>query len=350
MKVFKHIRNNWILIWLVIVIISFSTLASYAAYTGTTTAKKVISLESRDSILFSSRYMYTTGTEMQPVLFNYTDGTTPNTPIVVVDVCNYDVSGNVYDKDFTFKIKARLVHRNGDDITASEWAALESSSAIPTGYTIAYKSHSDTTGALSSSYTSTVLTLTNVDQYLSSAQVYSCPGSDKTRYLFETKYPITDITNATSAYGIRIEAEIVENYSDIQSIWGMLRVMKGGSSTESTWEGKFMDDTSDDKKPADYDGINFQLSGNAEGIVKLTYRSDYIELDKDDYAAMTITDTDTSVTNYKTLTISVDAEVKSVYDLKFYWKKAPDSALAFNDSFIKAEFETSSNTTGEGGE
>ncbi|MCR5021790.1 hypothetical protein [Ruminococcus sp.] len=339
MKLFKVIRYNWIMVWLVVTAIILTSVVSYAAYTGTTTAKRVVSLSNRDSILFTSNYMKRVGTDIQPILVNYPEGTTPTaSPVVIVEVRNYDSSGNVYDKNFQFKVKARLVHSNGTDITSDEWTAISSK---PDNYKVAYKTYS--ANNLTDSYSNNKLTLTNIDQYLCNDVnediIFSCLGSDKTNYLFETFYDVNDIIT-TPTYGIRIEAEIVGSHGgDIDDIWGMMKVMKGGTSTKSTWEGKYMDDTSSPKKPADYDGINFQLSGNTKGKVKLTYRCDCVEIDKDDYKTLNLTDpVDTSVTNYKTLTIAVNAETTNMYDLRFYWIKAPDTSLAFNDNFIKAVF------------
>ena len=341
MKALKIIRNNWIIIWLMVISFSLASVFSYAAYTGTTTAKRVISLKSGDSILFSSRYMFRTGTEIEPILFSFEEGTIPSAPVVVVDVCNYDANGNIYGRNLHFKFKARLVHRNGSDITATEWNAL---TTVPMDYTVSYKSH---TGSSTASYPDAqALTLTYQDQYIidsADADIqFLCSASDKTRYLFETKYPVSDITGSNSAYGIRIEAEVVESYSDMDSIWGMLRVMNGGTGTRDKWEGKFMDDTTNNKKPSDYDGINYQISGNAEGTVTITYRSDCVEIDKDDLTTLgtvisSETPADSNGVKYKSLEFEVNPEDNSVFNMKFYWVIDPSSAKATSLIFNTTE-------------
>lgn len=348
MKLLKFFRNNWIAVWLIIAVCSLTSVISYAAYTGTTTAKRVISLSKRDSILFSSRYMSMSGTDMQPILFNYTSGETPSTPFIMVDVCNYDVNSNVYGSNFSYKIKARLVHNDGSQIYSSEWAAI----SHPTTYKISYQSVSS--GTLTEQYKSSLstnaLTLNNDFQYLSSGQEYQFKGSDKTRYLFKAEFDINDIINENSAYGIEIVAEVVGQHSNLGNISGKLRVIKGGTSTASTWFGKFMDDSSNNKKPADYDGINYQISGNAVGTVKLKYRCDCVEIDKDSLSALSpiaqvFSTEEITVNNilstvyYNTLTISVDPNTQdSMYDIRFYWKNGPNSSLYFNEDFIKTTF------------
>ena len=346
-NVFVFFRNYWITIWLLAVLVSFASVFSQAAYTAATTTKRVISLSRRDSILFSSNRMSKSGTDMQSILFSYADGETPGTPNVVVDVCNYDANGNVYGSNFSFKLKVRLVKPNGDDISASEWSAISPS---PTAYKVSYKSV--TAGTLTDEYKNSLstaeLTLTNVDQYVAGGQEYQFHGSDKTRYLFETKYDVNDIINDSPAYGIRIEAELVGSYSDLENLSGKMKVIKGGATTQKTWEGKYMDVTTG-RTPADYDAINYQISGNAVGTVSLRYRSDCVEIDKDSFAHLgnpsstttseTITVGSQTVTvYYKTLSISVDPETESMYDIKFYWKNGSVASLDFNDSFIKTTF------------
>lgn len=335
-KVFKFFRNNWIAVWLIVVASMLTSVISYAAYTGTTTAKRVVSLSSRDGILFSSRYMSKAGTDMQPILFNYAENTTPSVPVVVVDVCNYDVNSNVYGSNFKFKLKARLVHNNGDEITSSEWSAI---STKPTAYKVSYQSVSS--GSLDEEYvdglSKTATTLTNEFAYVASGQEYQFIGSDKTRYLFKTEFDVNDIINANSAYGIEILAEVVGQHSDLSNISGKLRVLKGGTSTETTWKGRFMDVTTN-RTPSNYDGINYQIYGNAVGTVTLRYRSDCVEIDKDSLTALNPTSS-TTASNYKTLTIAVDpTNRKSVYDIKFYWVNGPVSSLGFNEDFIKTTF------------
>lgn len=335
-KALKFFRDNWIMAWLIIVAALLTTVISHAAYTGTTTEKRVVSLSSRDDILFSSRYMSKAGTDMQPLLFNYADGTTPSTPVIMVDVCNYDINSNVYGTNFKFKLKARIVYNDGTEITAAEWNDISSK---PTAYKVSFQSVSS--GTLNEEYVNglsqSATTLTNEFAYVGAGQEYQFNGSDKTRYIFKTEYDVNDIINANSAYGIEIVAEVVGQHSDLSNISGKLRVLKGGSSTETTWKGKFMDITAN-RSPADYDGINYQIYGNAVGTVTLRYRSDCVEIDKDCLTMLNPTET-TTASNYKTLKIPVDpTNRKSVYDIKFYWVDGPVSSLGFNEDFIKTTF------------
>ena len=343
MKALKTLRRNWIIIWLLIACLMLGSLVSYGAYTGVTTAKRVVSLSSHDGILFTSKYMSRNNIGVQPAIFIYDNEKTDeqNTPIVVVDVCNYDMGLNVYDKAFHFKLKARLVNRDGSDITQEEWAAL---SPQPSAYTIAYKSFSDSTGALSGvTYSSTPITLTYEDQYLENGVQYLFPGADKTKYLFEIRFDVEDIKVAQPTYAVRIEAEKVENYSDIENLFGFIKAVQGGERTETTWEGKYMDVTTGGRKPGDYDGINYQISGNAEGTVSLRYPSDIVEINLDDYKQFTIARPHITSTiggvNYKTMYIYVNPENRSMYDIRFYWVAGRNNSLLFDENFIRTGFE-----------
>lgn len=134
----------------------------------------------------------------------------------------------------------------------------------------------------------------------------------------------------------------MEGYNDIQNIYGIMKVLQGGESTQSTWEGKYMDATTG-LNPNDYDGFNYQISGNATGTVKLTYRSDIIEIDKNDYGSFTIAKASDSTTvddeTFTTIYIAVDPESKSMYNIRFYWLNGKSNSVSFGDSFIKTDFE-----------
>lgn len=342
MKVAEYVKKYGILLWLILVTSCFVTTVTYGAYKGVTTAKRVVSLSSRDGILFSSRYMSRINTGVQPFLFTYDNQNSDeaNTPRIMVDVCNYDINQNVYDKGFHFKLKARLVKTDGTDISNTEWAAL--SSNAPTSYSVAYASYTDTTGMLSESYSTSAITLTNSDQYIGgNSAAYYFPSADKTKYLFEVVFDLDDIKNSHPSYAVRIEAEIVEGYNDIQNIYGIMKVLQGGETTQSTWEGKYMDATVN-HTPYDYDGFNYQISGNATGTVKLTYRSDMIEIDENDYGTFTIAKPSDSTTaddeTFTTIYITVNPENKSMYNIRFYWLNGKSNSVSF-DNFIKTDFE-----------
>jgi hypothetical protein len=342
MKKLGKLRKHLLTIWLVMVIVALTTVISYGAYTGVTSAKRVISLYGHDGILFTSRYMARTTGGVQPILFNYDSSKSDleNTPILMVDVCNYDSTDSVYGKNFKFKIKARIVHGNGTDITAEQWAALGSN--LPQ-YSIAYKSYTDETHDLDETYLSNTLNLTYADQYIGggTGTEYKFLAGDKTRYLFETKFDVQDVKTARTTYAIRIEAEVVEDYGDLANISGVLMAQKSGNTLENKWEGEYGDIT-ENRVPADYDGINYVISGNTVGEVRLTYRSDVIVMDTNDYMNFSYSQQDRTVTEagkeYTTLYISVNAESVSRYDIHFYWVSGKNSEVSFDDEFIKAEY------------
>lgn len=342
MNVLKKIRKHWLMIWFMAVVIAFASVVSYGAYTGVTTAKRVVSLSSHDGVLFTSKYMSRNDVGVQPAIFTYdtSKSDAENTPVVVVDVCNYDMGLNVYDKAFHFRLKARIVNRDGTDIDQETWDALDPK---PTAYSLQYKSHSDSTGTLTATYSTTPIVLTNTDQYLDSGVQYLFPGADKTKYLFEIKFDVNDIKAAQPNYAVRIEAEKIEDYTDIENIFGVIKAVQGGERTETTWEGKYMDITTGGRKPAHYDGINYQISGNAVGTVKLRYPSNAVEINSDDLSKLTVTSTTGPVTIngivYKTINISVDPENQSMYDIRFHWVNGTNNSFDFNDNFIKTEFE-----------
>ena len=194
----RLLRANWILIWLLVMTLLLVSVFSYGAYTGVTTAKRVVSLSSHDGNFFTSKYMSRNNIGVQQCLFTYDDTKTEeeNKPVIVIDVCNYDMALNVYDKDFHFRLRAKLVTPNGEDIASIPGTP-------PTAYRISFKSVTDTTGAMTESYPASTTVLSNTYQDIGGD--YLMPASDKTRYLFEVEFDVNDI-KTTPEYAIKIES------------------------------------------------------------------------------------------------------------------------------------------------
>lgn len=359
MSVRSFLKKYWITIWLWISICSMTTFVCYGAYTGVITAKRVVSLSNHNGILFSSHYMFRTDTDVQNQLFVYqSEGaerpnySAENPPNTLIDVCNYDLSGNVYSKDFRFKIKAKLVNPDGSDIDATLWNALENQ---PAAYTIGFKKYSpthtvtdDEENTTTVSYSTVTMTLDRTLKTLTvggTEQEYLLAGTVGTTYLFEIKYDVNDIINPHPTYAVYVEADPVEGYTDISTISGKLCAIQSGTQTDSKWTGRFSEQETG-KTPADYDAINYEISGMAAGTVTITYKSNIVEISKEDYSDLPTPISKTVNNNAGTTSLSfaVDpnaanpANAKSKYDIRFYWKDGPDDTVAFNDTFIKTEF------------
>ena len=326
-KMIKFLKNSWIIIWLIIVVLILSTAATYAAYMGTTHSKRVISLSERDAMLFSSRYLYSNNSEVQRIGFaeNTAD------PAVTIDICNYDRNGmGVYGSDIYFRITARLVNYDGTDITTDTTSDK---------YTLAYldgnaESKTYCLNSISSSGNTLVGPLTNEGE----SGLFMLPGGTKTKLKFILH--CDPATMSEPKYAVEVTAKIVGKYDDLKPISGKIRAVSR-SSQNLEWDGEFTDKLVNEDASI-FDAYNYVISGAGKGTITLTYDSSLLELDKNDLKVFsqlqgyTITESDDKTV----ITFPVDTTVENAvsrYALHFYQKngKAIDS---FSDKYVKTEF------------
>ena len=303
-KCLKRLRNCWLTIWLVLAAVSFVMTVGYAAYTGATQAKRVISLDSRTSMLFSSAYMEVNGNEARQLYFTYNEE--DQSPLVVtVDVRNTDRNENaVYDEDIHFDLYARLIKANGDDITETVSAG---------GYTVTPLGES-------------AFQITSGTEILVGS--YTLKGKTTSIKLFDVSFPVSELTD--QKYGIALRAHVTDSYNDIDSISGKLVVSQNTTTLSSKWSGDYGDDTTSSKTPADYDAINYIISGNGKRKLTLTWDRSKLVIDTADMKELK----SDAQGNPGTLTFDVDSDEKARYSLHFYWLNGADQTVSFDDSLI----------------
>lgn len=327
-KKLKILRNSWITVWLIIVAVLLSGAATYAAYMGTTHSKRVISLSESDEMLFSSRYLYVSGSEVQRIGFaeNSTD------PAVTIDVCNYDKKGmGVYGSDIYFRITAKLVNYDGTDITSETKSDK---------YKLAYlDGDTESTQYTLSPITNTETAINGPESNGEYSGLFKLPANTKTKMKFILH--CDPDTLSTPKYAVEITATPVGKYEDIKAISGKLRAVSR-SSQSLEWSGEFTDNLITGTKPTDFDAYNYVISGAGKGTITLTYDNAILELDKNDLEIFSKLQGYTFTKNDgKTIiTFSVDTTVENAvsrYAVHFYQKNG--TALdEFSEKYIKTEF------------
>ena len=323
-KKLKILRNSWITVWLIIVAVLLSGAATYAAYMGTTQSKRVISLSESDEMLFSSRYLYVSGSDVQRIGFaeNTAD------PAVTIDVCNYDRNGmGVYGSDIFFRITAKLVNYDGTDI-ASETTSDK--------YRLTYLLAGDESDTYClNSISSTVTTLKGPLTNDGESDLFVLPANTKTKLKFILHCDPEALS--TPQYAVEITATPVGKYEDLKSISGKLRAVSR-SSQSLEWSGEFTDNITG-TKPTDFDAYNYVISGVGKGTITLTYDNAKLELDKNDLEILSgYKKTENGSKTIITFPVDTTAEnAVSRYAVHFYQKNG--TALdEFSEEYAKTEF------------
>ena len=327
-KELKILRNSWITVWLIIVVVLLSGAATYAAYMGTTQSKRVISLSESDDMMFSSRYLYVSDSEVQRIGFaeNSTD------PAVTIDVCNYDRNGmGVYGSDIYFRITAKLVNYDGTDIISDTTSEK---------YRLAYlDDNAESVQYIISSISNTEKTLDGPYSNDDHSGLFKLPANTKTKLKFILHFDPAALS--TPQYAVEITATPVGKYEDIKAISGKLRAVSR-SSQNLEWSGEFTDKLTANVDPTDFDAYNYVISGVGKGTITLTYDSSLLELDKNDLEIFSKLEgyRKTEINDKTIITFPVDTTVEdavSRYAVHFYQKngKAID---AFSEEYVKTEF------------
>jgi len=327
-KKLKILRNSWITVWLIIVVVLLSGAFTYAAYMSTTQSKRVISLSESYEMFFSSRYLYVSGSDVQRI------GFAENTqdPTVTIDVCNYDRNGmGVYGSDIYFRITAKLVSYDGKELTSETTSDKYKLTYLYAGV------ESDTYCLNSISSTATTLKgpLTNDGE----SDLFVLPANTKTKLKFILH--CDPDTLSTPQYAVEITATPVGKYEDIKAISGKLRAISR-SSQSLEWSGEFTDELITGTQPTDFDAYNYVISGVGKGTITLTYDSSILELDKNDIEIFKKLNEYNETTNgSKTIiTFPVDTTVENAvsrYAVHFYQKDGTPLD-EFSEEYVKTEF------------
>lgn len=328
-KLIDSLKASWITLWLVIVAVLLCVTTTYAAYTGVKTSKRVISLSDRDDMLFSSRYMFVNGSDVQKVSF--AEGT--EDPYITIDVCNYDKSGvGKYGSDIYFKVTARLVNYDGTAIDS----ALTSDK-----YYIAFSDDEDESAVYKlSELTNVAQTIPGPETVGTNTNLFLLPGSAKNKLKFVLHCDSTALTNPI--YAVEVTATPVGDYDDIKKISGKMAAVSR-SSVNLEWSGEFTDQMID-TDPSKFDAYNYVISGVGTGTITLTYDNTALELDMNDlsvFSALAGYTFDDTTTNGKTvITFSVDTTIENAvsrYAIHFYRKNGL-AIPAFSETYVKTEF------------
>ena len=117
------------------------------------------------------------------------------------------------------------------------------------------------------------------------------------------------------------------NQAELKPLSAKLGVIYINDNTSATWTGTFIDNAT---SPKDLDGFNYRLSGSGEGIVTLTWNTNYVDISPwfNNTYDLTISKDSSGIA---TATLKVNSAEKNQYDIQFYRTNGINSAEQWSD-------------------
>ena len=260
-RVLKALRKNWIKLWLVIAVVAFTGIVSYAAFTRVNIVKRVISTDEGVGDRFSSDHMKSSGIDITRETFSATDVA----PSVHVHVFNYPYPKSSFyrNSETTYTLTARLGTMSGTTFTLLDVAALSADEIAllnQGGYKISCN------GGTPKVFSSTARTQVFENCIIASGSA----ASDD----FTLTFDISEIKSETpNEYFMELVA--VPDDSELPTLTGYVSV-RYAKTANNGWNGVL--ETLDANKS--YDGFNYIVSGTGKGEISFKWKSGYVSINK----------------------------------------------------------------------
>ena len=263
-EILKALKKNWIKLWLVIAIIAFTGIVSYAAYTRVNIVKRVISTDEGVGDKFSSDYMKSTGITISIEPISSTD----RAPEVHVHVFNYPYPKSAFyrNSETSYTLTARLGTLSGTTFSILNPASMtqeEIALLNDGGYKIKYNNGTEQT------FSTSVLTHEFGNCVINGGSALSDD--------FTLTFDISEVTSATPN-GYVMELVAVPDDSELPILTGYVSV-KYVTMANSGWSG-VLETPATNKSYADYDGFNYILSGTGKGEIEFKWKPDFVSINK----------------------------------------------------------------------
>ncbi len=304
-KLNKNLKTAVIII-AVLLVVSIAFAVSFAEFTKSSRAKRVVATYLTGGATFSSNYLVPNNNTAANVYkrFFYTSqlelGATGT-----VSVCNYPQGdpGKYYEKNIIYRLTAKIVkvtENNGvvskADATASQVGDMTVTLTFKGGTPVTLSSSN-----LSNDFgTSTLSCLSAATDLLDVS--FSADFNDNAEglCLYVCATPEPPLPNINT-----IDAVIIPTLSVQEA--------------KNNWEGSFNENTSN--PISGYDGFNYVISGTGTGTCTLKWRSDKLKISQVFLNEISGTEgTETIGGNtWNTLEFDVDSDLVNRYDLQFYF-------------------------------
>ena len=313
--------NKILLAALLVVVISLCfafTAISFAAYTHSSRAQRTISADDNGGDMFSSNYLikYTDDSNMRTL---YVTNASVR-PSAAVTVCNYrqGMSTKAFERDITYTLTCELVYYDSDHyeevdssddyLTSNSYEGVDYQIEISDGvHTVILGETGNDTGVFVLFDSSTFSgTLTHGDA-----------DSDVFSVIFGTGF-------APNEPNLYLRLTVTPSIAELPTLIGLFAAGIRAEGASNNWLGYFSDN--DETAPYLYDGFNYVITGTGAGTFTLKWNSQKIALSYQSILMLN-EEVDTSDTYYS-ITIDVDSDTVSRYDLQFYKVNIKDESWA----------------------
>ncbi|MCR5539905.1 MAG: hypothetical protein K6F71_03585 [Ruminococcus sp.] len=358
-KILKQLKNNWIRIWLLVIMVSCSVFVVYAAYTDVFSVKRVVSTTNSPEMPFSSNCM-------KAELSSYQ---LPSS-VFSVTVCNYDQN---YPNDYcssriTYSFEAELMVKKDDGTYENAGSFLTRLATARDNYEITQetydsyvskvakysisKTEDDDTGIISSAIDNK---FTSDNGYKHSFGADTLATGKSSTDTYTVKIDPDDLTQTNTQFFVFVKATPTEG---VQTELKARLFAAEGKDIEASWSGSIQEVlvTIDGgiTIPVDYDFYNYIVTGSGTGSIDILWDPSHVEVNKfflteENKTADIILSTDTTQTgdktttygaryaNWKRITIPVNSTNRNRYELQIY-KTNENQTLVSPSSYISCEF------------
>lgn len=336
----SKVKKHWISIWLVIAVMAFTTVISYAAYTRVTVAKRVISTGEGAGLPFGSDLMSSTVKKIKRMPFSDQN----DVPDVPLSVFNYPyprrsscgIDETLYDLTVTLGTLDAL----------SEFSPLTGSDItnLGTGYSVIEEQGEQRSFIFGTD-----------DQITHTFSDCSIAGGNYNSNLFTLKFDQAELTAAVPK-GYCIKMQAVPADSELPTLTGyvLVRYIK---TADSGWSGELENLTAN----TDYDAFNYIIKGSGKGNFTFKWNANKVAINQqflqnsdvkflinDEVVSGNDEFTEDDITKgadgFRTLTIVVDSSKSNRYDVHFYKVNNTQSGSSDYDNTSVASYIPKSTT------
>lgn len=308
------INKYWITIWLAIIVITVTSIVSYAAYTRVTVAKRVISTGEGAGFPFGSDLMSSTVKKIKRMPFSDQN----DTPDIPLNIFNYPYprrsscgrDDTIYDLTVTLGTLDDL--NNFSPLTGTDITDLG------TGYVVVEEQGQQRSYTFGSDNKITH-TFSNC----------SITGGNFNSNLFTMKFDPAELT-AEIPKGYCMKMEAIPGDSELPSLTGYVLV-RYIRTADSGWSGELEELTAD----TDYDAYNYVIKGSGKGNFTFKWNASKVAINQQFLQNSDVkflvngtpisgnpsfkeNDISPDGDGFRSLTIIVDSSKTSRYDVQFY--------------------------------
>ena len=246
----KQKKTRWVALWLIVAGVALLITGTYAAYTRAEYVKRVVASRNESTgFLFSSNYLYLREASLSEFPLRMIPVSTQSDVGVTITVCNYLQSDltRVNEETVSYTFTARLVDASGNPLSEdrlSEYAGIISISGTA----------SNGNGTYTASGTLVGGTATTHFYEISCSKDYADRLND-----------------------ISIQVEVVPDGNSHVKLVALLRLSSGFQS-DTPWNGRFAEVTSDSQNTTDIDAFNYIISGTKKTTVRIRWNTECVTL------------------------------------------------------------------------